>query len=177
MFDGAPNLGTELFRWIKMYNNYHFRPVLYIPPGGLYTSFEKISLPFDRETWIGLLITFISGTITIFIINRFSEKLRIIFYGNSRHASIFDIFRTFFGIPENISPNGNFARIILISFVLWCLVVRTAYQGKLFEFTTTAVRKPEMRSLEELRSRNFTLFFCDESADVKKTEIVTEIVG
>jgi hypothetical protein len=36
--------------------------------------------------------------------------------------------------------------------------MRTAYQGKLFEFTTTAVRKPEMTNLAQLKSINSTIY-------------------
>jgi len=53
----------------------------------------------------------------------------------------------------------NIGRFVLISFIFWCLVIRTAYQSKLFEYTTTPIRKPEMKSLEELRTKNVKLFY------------------
>jgi len=39
--------------------------------------------------------------------------------------------------------------------------MRTAYQGKLFEFTTTAIKKPELKTLEDLQIRNYTLYTPD----------------
>jgi len=93
-----------------------------------------------------------SAVATILIINRFSAKIKTIFYGLRVQNPIFNIIRGFFGIGQTMLPDGNFARLILISFIFWYLVIRTAYQGKLFEFTTTTIRKPEMRTLEELRN-------------------------
>jgi hypothetical protein len=42
-------------------------------------------------------------------------------------------------------------------------VIRTAYQSKLFEYTTTPIRKPDMKTLEEVRARNVTLYYPDDS--------------
>ena len=154
-----------------------FRPKLNIPPGDLYTSFEKVILPFDTETWIGLLITIMSAVATILIVNRFFSKVKTIFYGSKVQNPIFNITRGFFGIGQTTLPDGNFARLILISFLFWCLVIRTAYQGKLFEFTTTAVRKPEMRTLEELRKNNFTLYLPGRYEYFKKLDFLKDVIG
>ena len=105
-----------------------------------------------------MLVTFAASIAVILIINRFSKNVRDLFFGSAIRTPTFNIFRAFFGIGQTRLPNGSFARLILISFVLWCLVIRTAYQGKLFEFTTTAIRKPELRTLEELRDQSFTLY-------------------
>jgi len=87
------------------------------------------------------------------------------------------IFRTFCGVGDKKLPKGSFARILLILFIFWCLVVRTAYQGKLFEFTTSAIRKPEIMSLEELRNKNFTLFVSNGIMNDQMTKFVRKIIG
>jgi len=154
-----------------------FRPKLNIPPGDLYTSFEKVILPFDVETWISLVITIMSAVGTILIINRFSSTVKTIFYGLKVQNPIFNITRGFFGIGQTTLPDGSFARLILVSFLFWCLVIRTAYQGKLFEFTTTAIRKPEMRTLEELRNNNFTLYLPGRYEYFKKLDFIKGVIG
>jgi len=92
-------------------------------------------------------------------------KCQNLFYGEEIQSPFFDIFCIVFGIGQTRVPYKNFGRIILTSFILWCLVIRTAYQGKLFEFTTTAIRKPEMKTLEEVQLRNFVLYLPDDSTD------------
>jgi len=134
------------------------RPQLHIPPGDLYTSFEKILLPYDEETWLGLLLTFVIATITVRVIKSISKNISNLVFGATVQSPTLNIFQAFFGIGQTNLPKNNFGRIILTSFLLWCLVIRTAYQGKLFEFTTTAMRKSEMQNLEELRLNNFTLY-------------------
>jgi len=143
----------------------------------LYTSFEKVILPFDTETWIGLLITIMSAVATILIINRFSSNIKNLFFGSRVQNPIFNITRGFFGIGQTLLPDGNFARLILTSFLFWCLVIRTAYQGKLFEFTTTAVRKPEMRTLKELRNNNFTLYVPGRYEYFKILDFIEDVIG
>ena len=49
--------------------------------------------------------------------------------------------------------------------MLWFFVIRTAYQGKLFEFTVTSIRKPDMKTIIDLRKNNFTFFY---SNDIKQ---------
>ncbi|CAG9811424.1 unnamed protein product [Chironomus riparius] len=144
--------------WRNVMLNIECSPQLYVPPGDLYTSFEKVLLPFDNETWISLLVTFASSVAVTSIIYRFSKYVRSLVFGSAIKTPTFNIFRAFFGIGQTQLPRESFARLIFLSFIMWCLVVRTAYQGKLFEFTTTAIRKPELRTLEELRHQNFTLY-------------------
>lgn len=55
-------------------------------------------------------------------------------------------------------PGRNFARFILMLYILFCLVVRTAYQGKQFEFMSKEMRRPDVKTLDEFIRENFTLF-------------------
>ena len=137
---------------------------------------EKLFLPFDQDTWNGLKLIFIVAIIAIFIICRLPKKPIKIICGNPMKISIFNIFQIFFGVSEKKSPKENVSRIIFTSFIFWCLVMRTAYQGKLFEFTTTAIKKPEMKTLEDLRIRNFTLYIPDLMEGRKANDHFQEII-
>lgn len=129
-----------------------------MPPGELYTSFEKMILPFDYDTWIVLIITFSLALLLVNIVNHCPHKIKNYLYGKSVQTPLLNIFRIFFGIGQTKLPDGHFGRIILVSFIFWCLVIRTIYQGILFILTTNAVTKPTLESLDELSKRNFTLF-------------------
>ncbi|CAG9811075.1 unnamed protein product [Chironomus riparius] len=168
---------NENSNWKNILLNIECTPQLFIPPGDLYTSFEKVLLPFDFETWICLTIAMFSAVVAICIINRFPLMVKNIFYGSKVQSPMLNVVRGFFGIGQTILPKKNFARLILLSFILWCLVIRTAYQGKLFEFTTTAIRKPEMRTLEELKDKNFSLYMPDENEYHKILDFVKRVIG
>lgn len=47
-------------------------------------------------------------------------------------------------------------------FILFSLVVRTAYQGRMFEFLQKEIRKPTIKTIDELIQHDYKLF-------VKKT--------
>lgn len=153
---------------------FYSSPQLYVPPGDLYTSFEKIILPFDIETWICILITFLLAFLLNLII--YLPIIQIwLSYRTAAQSSTLNIFRIIFGIGQTKLPEKNFSRIILISFLLWCLVIRTAYQGKLFEFTTSAIRKPEMKTLKEVEERNIILYVPDDSSE-KMLDYVSSVI-
>lgn len=134
------------------------RPQLYVPPGDLYTSFEKLFIPFDSITWGLIGVTFTIAVVFINIINHLPKRIKRYFYGKTKQAPILNIFRIFFGIGQTKLPDKHFGRLILISYIFWCLVIRTVYQGILFILTTNAVTKPMIKSLDELRHKNFSLY-------------------
>lgn len=102
-----------------------------------------------------MIFTLTAAFVSILIINKAS---RCKIFGFFLQTPILNIFRIYFGIPQIKLPSKHSSRIILVSFTLWCLVIRTAYQGTLFKFITTAMTKPIVRTLEELKRLNFTLF-------------------
>ena len=103
---------------------------MYSPPES-YTNYEKMVLPFDDLTWMYLGITFGAAFALIFIMNLLPPVFKDVFYGKEVKMPSFNVIGTFFGIGQTKLPRNNFARIILISFIIFCLIFRTAYQGKL----------------------------------------------
>lgn len=67
----------------------------------------------------------------------------------------------FFGDGLIVLPGRNFARFILTCYILFCLVIRTIYQAKLFELMHEEIRPPDAETIEELFSRNFSLGVAD----------------
>lgn len=58
-----------------------------------------------------------------------------------------------------VLPGRNFSRYLLTLFILFCLVIRTAYQGKQFELLQKDIRPADVESIDEMIERNFTLNF------------------
>ena len=63
----------------------------------------------------------------------------------------------FFGMSQTQVSFRNFPRIILITYILFCLVMRTAYQGVLFELIAADIRKPLPKTFHDLYIRNYTI--------------------
>jgi hypothetical protein len=64
---------------------------LVVTPGEQFTSYEKLLLPFDFETWEYLTITFGFSFLLIFLMNFLPKTLRDIFYGKSVKAPAYNV--------------------------------------------------------------------------------------
>lgn len=42
-------------------------------------------------------------------------------------------------------------------FIMFSLIIRTAWQGKMFEFMQKNMTKPQIQSIDELAEKNFTI--------------------
>lgn len=135
---------------------------LLVPPGELYTDLEKFFLPFDMETWICIIVVFVVAIAVILVIDFLSESVKAEVYGTGVDHPILNLFAHYFGIGQNVLPMKDFARMLLMTFILFSLVIRTAYQSKMFEFLQKEMRKPEVKSIEELIDKNFTIYVHDD---------------
>lgn len=64
----------------------------------------------------------------------------------------------FFGIGQTKLPEEYFSRFLLLLFIWFCLMFRTCYQSKNFEFITSDMRKPMPETFEDLAYWNYTIF-------------------
>ncbi|KAG5669477.1 hypothetical protein PVAND_017364 [Polypedilum vanderplanki] len=138
---------------------YHQTRIFLVSPGPRYTMYEKLYLPFDNMIWILLIVTFFTAFIVILIVNKMSQNKKASIYGkNVQHAGL-NVLGTFFGISQPRLPTNFFARTILINFIFFCLVIRTAYQGVLFEFMGQEMRRPTITKISDLWEQNFEVFY------------------
>jgi len=131
---------------------------LFVTPGDMYTPYEKFTLPFDIETWFLLFVTFVVTFVTILIINRLSKSTQSIVYGENVETPVWNVIRIFFGISQTKLPNKKFSRFILMIFIYFCLIFRTCFQSKFFEFMTSEPRHPPPKTVEDLIKRNYTIY-------------------
>lgn len=132
--------------------------VFVVTPAEKYSNWEKVMLPFDNDTWKYLGITFSTAFLMVAVVKLLPDFIRILIYGEDIRHPAFNILGTFFGIGQLKLPMENFARIILIFFIFFCLIIRTSYQGVLFEMITTDMRKKPVEHVDEFHDRNFTVF-------------------
>jgi len=121
----------------------HRKIFLIIPLGEYYTGMEKLFIPYDIIGWILITLTFAFGLVVIQVVNRLSRKSQRFLYGRGVTTPTMNLFAAFFGLSQRVLPGRNFSRFFLINFVLWSLIIRTAYQGVLFELLKSDGRKPQ----------------------------------
>lgn len=145
---------NSFFTQPHVFQNVHFA----IPVGALYNEYEKMILPFDDHVWILILLTFFVAFATIFTSKFVHVKIRNFVIGLNVSTPNLNLLMIVFGIAQKTLPGRNFARFLVMTFILFCLIMRTAWQGKIFEFMQKDMRRPEVKSIEEMIAMNFTFY-------------------
>lgn len=136
---------------------YTFEKFIAVPPGHEYNGYEKMILPFDEKTWMWIEITFVAAFVTIFLLRFVRPDIGNFVIGRRTAAPILNVLRIFFGQASTF-PRRSFARFLLLVFILFSLIIRTAYQGKTFEFLQKEMRKQTVKTIEEMIDQNFTFY-------------------
>lgn len=152
-------------RYMSSTVTYYLSPfIMVIPPGKEFSAFESLLRPFKFYVWLFLLIIIIIAIATIFYITKFQSKfVRNILIGDNNRSPILYLYQIILGVSTPYLPHGNFARYMLMMFLLFCFVIRTMYQGLLFEFLQSNARELEVQSINEMISKKF-LFYMVPSA-------------
>lgn len=129
-----------------------------VPPGELYTQLEKMFLMFDVEVWIGIGVTLSIGLCAIKVINLMPTKVQNFIFGWKIQTPTLNLVNIFLNGSQHKAPKRNFARFLLMLFIIWSLIIRTCYQSKLFEYLQNDLRRPHLKTIEDLRLKNFTFF-------------------
>lgn len=142
--------------------------LLIIPPGAPFSAFTKLFRPFRDVVWILLLMTFVIGFVVIFVVRFQSNVVKDFVFGNKNTSPFLNIFNIFFGGSMDLLPSRNFARFLLATFVIFCFVIRTLYQGALFQFLQTEDRAKEAQTIDELIERDFIFYMLPASFETTK---------
>ncbi|CAO1429976.1 unnamed protein product [Diamesa hyperborea] len=132
--------------------------VLIIPPGQLFTSFEKLFKPFQTTVWIYVIVLTVIGFIVIFITKCQNKRVQHFVFGKGVSYQHLNMLLIFVGGSQHSLPRYNFSRFILMTFILFCLVGRTLYQGSLYNFIQTDKQSAEIATIDELVEQGFDFY-------------------
>lgn len=127
-----------------------------ITPAKSFNSYEKLILPFDKTTWFLLIATFCSAFGVVLLINLMRRTVQDLIYGADVRMAGFNIVQIFFGMGQMRLPNKWFPQLLLVLFITFCFIFRTAYQSVLFEFITTDMRKALPTSFQKLINQDYS---------------------
>lgn len=144
-----------------------------IPPGRPYTSLEKLLFPFKMGVWACIFALFLIAAVVIVILKLSTKRKRDFFVGNSNNMPFFNMVSHCFGgaITFTTMPVRNFARTLLMIWLLSTIVLRNAYQGKLYDNLRGNQRMPPYYMIDDLFESNLKLylyesFFQDASENI-----------
>lgn len=62
------------------------------------------------------------------------------------------------GISQAKLPTRNFSRFLLLNMLMYCLVLRSAYQGAFFNTMVSNKSKPSAATIDEMVQKKYTLY-------------------
>lgn len=127
-----------------------------VPPGESLTALEKILLPFDTSTWLWISMTFAAAFCLILLVNIFPQEVSAAVFGSENGSRYMNFLNIICCGGQTRVPNGNFARFLLLLFLLWALVICTGYQSLSYRMLQLDLRHPAIDSYEKLDENKFT---------------------
>ena len=134
-----------------------------IAPGKPYTDLERMFMMFDFELWIAISVTFSIAFTATLMLRFVSRKIRNFVVGRNVQNPTMNLLSIFLTGSQVQAPGRNFARFLLILFIIWSLIIRTCHQSMLFELMQADLRKPTIKTLDELFQSDLTLYIFKDS--------------
>lgn len=98
--------------------------VLMIPPERPLTSFQKLIRPFEILIWVFLGGTILVGFLIITLLEFQSKQIQHLFFGEGVQHPFLNVFIAMFGGSQSKLPQKNFPRYLLMTFLIFCLIIR-----------------------------------------------------
>ncbi|XP_061397721.1 uncharacterized protein LOC133333420, partial [Musca vetustissima] len=134
--------------------------LLAIPQGRPLTAFQRLIKPFRYIIWSCFTSSFLFAILCIYYI-RFLGKTKLMnfIYGQGNRIPFTNLLSTLLGgaVYSNL-PYRNFARFLLTVWILYTLVLRTAYSGELFNILQDGKARNNFKTLQEVVERNYTIY-------------------
>lgn len=132
--------------------------VLVVPPGIPLNAYEKLISPFNKKTWITLLLTFLFAILSIFVVKLQSKTIQDFVFGRNNSIPYYNMFDILMNGSQYLKPSRNFSRSLLLMFVVFCIIIRTSYQAALFQFLQTNQRHTEIQTIDELIAQEYSIY-------------------
>lgn len=153
------------FYMTSSYVYYTSNLIWMIPPGRIISSLEKLAKPFQATVWICFLLILGIAFLVVGFLNFQSKKAQEFLFGANVNAAdaCLNVGNVVLGGSVHKLPTRNFARIILLMFMFYGLIMQNSYKGGLFKFMQMTIREPEMTSTDEMVRNNFKFYMLQAS--------------
>lgn len=132
--------------------------VIVMPPTPSISPFVKLYLPFTSTVWLMIISIFIIGCLVIIVTHFFNRKLYLLIVGEGVNYPALNLAIAAMGSSQTTLPRKNFPRQLLVHFLIFCLILRSTYQGRLFNILQKEISEKEPTTIDELVERNFVFY-------------------
>uniref|UniRef100_A0A8W9BML7 Ionotropic receptor n=1 Tax=Phlebotomus papatasi TaxID=29031 RepID=A0A8W9BML7_PHLPP len=138
---------------------------LMIPPGRPYTALEELLMPFHLSVWICIFGILITTTSVVVLAKFWKPQKRSFIFGHGNNYPFISSINIFLGGSLRNTPRRNFARFLLMMWILLSLVLRSSYQAVLFGFLKEQRNFSAINSLDEMQKEGFKIYGVAVAAD------------
>lgn len=131
---------------------------LVIPHGSPFTSIERLIFSFQPAVWLSLAGIISIAVFIICVVKLQCREVKAFILGSNNRNPIFNLVEALLGMSQSRLPGRNFARFLLMSFVMFCLVIRSLYQGVAFKFLTTNMSHKPFQTIDEVLTQGLTIY-------------------
>lgn len=143
--------------------------VFVVPGGSNLTAIDKLVRPFDPLVWMLVVAVFFIGFLVIYTVNCNSKHIQDFVFGiNIKHPYL-NLLIAFVGGTQRKLPSRNFARFLLMMFLMYSLVIRTLYQGSYYKILKSSMQYKEVQSIDEMIAKDFIFYLHPGIADIMIT--------
>lgn len=175
-------LTHERIQHMDFSKSYEFDSMVFIiPHQKKLNSLFKLLRPFTFTTWMFIILSISTGSLTIFILTQKSLEIQNFVFGGKIKSPIMNFLMEIFGISQPNLPKNNFARFLLMNFIIFTLILRSAYQGALYNFLQTSEYVKDPINLKEIIERDYQVYMIkafddmtEEIISVKNWKIVVK---
>ncbi|CRK90115.1 CLUMA_CG003833, isoform A [Clunio marinus] len=152
-------LKTVRMKFFSSTVSYAQQPLIFIiPPGKPVTHLERLISAFSLQSWICIGLFYLIGSLVILFVQLKSPCVQEFVFGAGVTSPMFRMFSVFIGDTLNNLPKRNFARFLLMNFIIFTLIIRTVYQGSYFRQMRTFRHHKEVASINEMIEKYFYFY-------------------
>jgi Ligated ion channel L-glutamate- and glycine-binding site len=140
--------------------------IFIVKPGQDLSAIERLVYPFQPLLWTSICVCFLVGIIVIFVIKLKSKKIQDFVFGTDVTNPYLKIFEAFIGVSQNKLPRRNFARFLLMIFLIYSLIIRTIYQASFYEILRSNKGYGEVQTIDEMIEKDFKFYVYMGNADL-----------
>jgi hypothetical protein len=115
-------------------------------------------LTFTIALWSCFIGSTAFVTLLIFGSEKVPHKIKKFLYDKNEKFKYDFIIIIILGESSQRFPKKNTSRILIMAFVIFCLVMRTAYTSQMFNNLQSGATHRVIKSLQEMEEKDFTLF-------------------
>lgn len=137
--------------------------MLVVPPGKIRTPLQKLVVPLTTTVWLIIFVIYSTSFVVISVVKKL--KLEAFVFGAGVKHPKMNVFVGLLGGTVKVLPRRNFARFLLMAYLMYSLVIRSIYQGSFYHIAQAGDELSEFETIQQMIDQNFIFYINNANAD------------